>query len=354
MVERRQAHRQRAAESVADHRRQSGQRQPPRRLARVRPGRIRRPHPDGVVHQRRRRRSARCRRWPASACRSCWPSELQLAGERSRPRSTRRRCRTPRQPDFARMARTNGYPSACVGTDGVLRVVFSKRIPQPGRAGRHARVRPNHVRHAQREQLVESQPIDNHSGPGHQFQPAIACTGTRATAVWYDQRSDAAFSYPLLPWVFFPFIVEPMTPPPTHTIDVRAVQTDAAGVFQPRLVDPGLEVPAGVRHGVAGVRAAAVQLPQLCPVRGRAGAVPRGLPRGRCRRIAFTPPLCANAACTQMTGWAFNTFANESPLVHGLWTDNRDVLQTGRTTVDVDRLDELRGAWRRGVHAQRR
>ena len=28
-----------------------------------------------------------------------------------------------------------------------------------------------------------------------------------------------------------------------------------------------------------------------------------------------------------MTGWAFNTFANESPLVHGLWTDNRDVLQ---------------------------
>ena len=41
----------------------------------------------------------------------------------------------------------------------------------------------------------------------------------------------------------------------------------------------------------------------------------------------FTPPLCANAACTQMTGWAFNTFANESPLVHGLWTDNRDVLQ---------------------------
>ena len=36
--------------------------------------------------------------------------------------------------------------------------------------------------------------IDNHPGPGHQFQPAIACTGTRATAVWYDQRNDVAFS----------------------------------------------------------------------------------------------------------------------------------------------------------------
>ena len=39
-----------------------------------------------------------------------------------------------------------------------------------------------------------SAPIDNHAGPGHQFQPAIACTGTRATAIWYDQRGDAAFS----------------------------------------------------------------------------------------------------------------------------------------------------------------
>jgi len=30
-----------------------------------------------------------------------------------------------------RMARTNGYPSACYDTNGQLRVVFSKRIPQP-------------------------------------------------------------------------------------------------------------------------------------------------------------------------------------------------------------------------------
>ena len=246
-----------------------------------------------------------------------WPSQVSTAFDQA----------TLPNPNInlVRMARTNGYPSACVGSDGVLRIAFSKRIPQPG-APAGMRVRPNHLRHAQRKQLVERADRQSCRVPGHQFQPAIACTGTRATAIWYDQRGDAAFSTPLLPWVFFPFIVEPLSPPPSHTVDVRAVQTDASGDVPAGLVHSGLEVSAGVQHGLAGVRAAAIQLPQLCPVRGRPGPVPgdylEAVPKN-----PFTPPLCANAACTQMTGWAFNTFANESPLVHGLWTDNRDVLQ---------------------------
>ena len=128
-------------------------------------------------------------------------------------------------------------------------------------------------------------PIDNHPGPGHQFQPAIACTGTRATAIWYDQRGDAAFSQPLLPWVFFPFIIEPMTPPPTHTVDVRAVQTDAAGVFQPGSSIQVSKYP--LAYDTASQEFVQLQYNFLnfalfgggqCPV-------PRGLPRGRCRRI---------------------------------------------------------------------
>src|SRR5687767_5016717 len=53
-------------------------------------------------------------------------------------------------------------------------------------------------------------------------------------------------------------------------------------------------------------------------------------------RNPFTPPLCANPACTQMTEWAFNTFDNESPIVHTIWSDNRDVLQTSDDVATVD------------------
>jgi HYR domain len=238
------------------------------------------------------------------------------------------------QINFARMARTNGYPSACVGTDGLLRIVFAKRIPQPGApAGmpEFARIMFGTLNGSSWSIAA----IDNHPGPGHQFQPALACTGTRATAIWYDQRSDAAFNYPLLPWVFFPFIVEPMMPPPTHTVDVRAVQTDASGVFQSGSSIQVSKYP--LAYDTASQEFVQLQYNFLNFALFGGGQVPflgdylEVVPKN-----PFTPPLCANAACTQMTGWAFNTFANESPLVHGLWTDNRDVLQTDTDLALID------------------
>ena len=233
-----------------------------------------------------------------------------------------------------RMARTNGYPSACVGSDGVLRVAFSKRIPQPGTS-------PGAIEFARvifgtlNGNNWSFAPIDNHAGPGHQFQPAIACTGTRATAVWYDQRADAAFSQPLMPWVFFPFIIDPIAPPLTHTIDVRAVQTDAAGVFQPGSSIQVSKYP--LAYDTAAQQFVQLQYNFLNFALFGGGQVPflgdylEAVPKN-----PFTPPLCANAACTQLTGWTFNTFANESPLVHGLWTDNRDVLQTSDDIATID------------------
>ena len=164
------------------------------------------------------------------------------------------------------------------------------------RAARRDQVRPNHVRHAQRQQLVGVQrrsttmlvpgTSSSRPSPARAREPRRSGTTSAATS-----RSRP----PLLPWVFFPFIIEPMTPPPTHTIDVRAVQTDAAGVFQPGSSIQVSKYPLAYDTATAAVRAAAVQLPQLCPVRRGDGAVPRGLPRGRAeescsrRRSAPTP-----------------------------------------------------------------
>jgi hypothetical protein len=238
--------------------------------------------------------------------------------------------------NLARMARTNGYPSACVGTDGVLRIAFAKRVPQqpdaPAGALQFARIifgRFNGSSWSFSE-------IDNHPGPGHQFQPSIACTGTRATVVWYDQRNDLAFKQwfenQLLRWVFFPFIAEPTTPPPSRTVDVRAVQTDAAGMFQPGTSIQVSKYP--IAYDTTRQELIQLQYNFLNFAMFGGGRVPflgdylEAVPKN-----VFTPPLCANAACTQMTGWTFNTFANESPLVHGLWTDNRDVLQVSQEAI---------------------
>jgi hypothetical protein len=233
-----------------------------------------------------------------------------------------------------RMARTNGYPSACVGTDGKLRVVFSKRVSQPGApAGsiQFARVMLATLNGT----AWTASPIDNHPGPGHQFQPSISCTGTRATAAWYDQRNDAAFALPPMPWVFFPFIIDPIVPPPAHTIDVRATQSDQNGVFQ-----PGTSIQVSKYPVVFDTTTAAfiqLQFNYLdWPLFG-GGFVPFiGDYMDTTPRNLFTPPLCANQSCSQMTNWAFNDFVNESPILHVLWTDNRDVLQT---TADLGTID---------------
>ncbi len=247
-----------------------------------------------------------------------------------------------------RMARTNGYPSACVGSDGVLRVAYSKRIPQPGApAGRSEFARI--IFATLSGSNWSSAAIDNHAGPGHQFQPAIACTGTRATAIWYDQRGDAAFSQPLLPWVFFPFIIDPMAPPPAHTIDVRAVQTNAAGTFEPGSSIQVSKYP--LAYDTASQQFVQLQYNFLNWALFGGGVVPflgdylEAVPKN-----PFTPPLCANAACTQMTGLGLQHLRQRvAARPRAVDRQPRRAADLGRRR--VDRLDQLRGAGRRCVHA---
>ena len=254
---------------------------------------------------------------------------------------------SPPSDTLHRMARSNGYPSACVGTDGKLRIVFSKRVTQPTSAEY-----PNGWP-IQFARVMLATPsgngwdvtaVDNHSGPGHQFQPSITCTGIRSTVAWYDQRSDIAFQLnplDLLPaaWnlVFFPFIIDPIVPlpPPAHTIDVFAKQTDKFGTFQPNtsirvsnyplVFDTWSKQPIQLQFNF--INAALFgggQVPFL-------GDYNDTLPRN-----VFTPPLCTDETCTALTSWKFNDFADESPIVHVLWTDNRDLLQTRANAGTID------------------
>jgi len=232
-----------------------------------------------------------------------------------------------------RMARTNGYPSACVGTDGVLRVAYSQRITQPpprSSETQFARIMMTSLTGSTWSAPV---PVDNHNGPGHQFQPAIACTGSRTTAVWYDQRQDVLLRNPLMPWLFLPqFIIDPV-PAPAHTVDVRAAQTNAAGAFQPSIQVSKYPL----AYDTSSQQFVQLQYNFINWALFGGGVVPflgdylEAVPRN-----PFTPPLCANAACSQLTPWKFNDFSNESPLVHSLWTDNRDVLQTANDAATID------------------
>ena len=207
------------------------------------------------------------------------------------------------------MARSNGYPSACVGSDGLLRVVFSQRIQQPNapaEAVKFARVMYGRLNSNGTWTIV---PADNFSGPGHQFQPSIACTGTRATidlvrparATWRSAAADAVGVLPVHH--------RRAADPPAHTIDVRAVQTDAAGGFLPDSSVPGLEIPDRVRQQTRGSSCSCSSTSSTLPLFG-GGVVPF---LGDYLEVVPTESFSAaalrsTAACTKMTGWQFNTY----------------------------------------------
>ena len=106
-----------------------------------------------------------------------------------------------------------------------------------------------------------------------------------------------------------------------------AAQTDAAGLFLP---SPAVQVSKyPIAYDSNSGNVIQVQYNYLnFPLFG-GGVVPflgdylEVVPRN-----PFRPPLCLDTACTKTTGWQFNTYDGESPLTQGIWTDNRDVLQS--------------------------
>ncbi|RPJ80797.1 MAG: exo-alpha-sialidase, partial [Acidobacteria bacterium] len=128
-----------------------------------------------------------------------------------------------------RMFRTNGYPTACTDATGVHRIAWSQRGIGPGG---DARVVVSTSTNA--VTWSAPQPVDNHEWRGHQLMPSMACTASGVGLAWYDQRYDNA-AIVFGPAIFGPFIVDPIPPPPAHTLDVRASVTGATGAFAPSI-----------------------------------------------------------------------------------------------------------------------
>ena len=125
---------------------------------------------------------------------------------------------------------------------------------------------------------------------------------------------------------FGSFIIDPIPPPPLHTIDVRAAQTTANGF------GPSIQVS---RYPLI-VNGDNISQAQVFPINWPlfgGGKLPF---IGDYSEIVayntFSPPIGAST-------WTFNDYANESPILHGLWTDNRDVI----APIDSPGFDRLRG-----------
>lgn len=217
----------------------------------------------------------------------------------------------PSNPMF-RMFRTNGYPAMCTDTTGLARIAWSQRGIGPQGDARILVVTSTDGR-----RWSAPAPVDNIAGRGHQFMPAMTCAANTATLLWYDQRFDNAQTL-FGQTIFGPLIADTIPPPPAHTLDVRAIQTDANGQFAP---NTSIQV-SRYDYAFSTDTQQLVQL-EFNPVNWplfSGGQLPFlgdyiDLAPGR----LFQPPV-GNAS------WTYNTDTTSAPVVHATWTDNRDVV----------------------------
>ena len=229
-----------------------------------------------------------------------------------------------------RMARTNGYPSACFGTDGRVRVVFTKRIPQPrSRAKRRARSSSRRIMLATSTGSGWTiHPDRQPSRPGPSV-PAIDRLhgykrhGALVRPAERHRVLAAADAVGLLP-------VRDRSDSPAagaHGRRPRGADRVRTAASPPGPRFRSRQYP--LAYDTASQRFVQLQYNYINWALFGGGVVPfLGDYLEIVPRNPFTPPLCPNAACTELTPWAINDFANESPLTHGIWTDNRDILQT--------------------------
>jgi HYR domain len=228
-----------------------------------------------------------------------------------------------------RMFRTNGYPSACIGTDGIYRVAWSQRVPTPAGDSRiMISTSPDGMTWS------APAPVDPYPYRGHQFMPSIACTANRATLLWYDQRYDNAPAVFGSIWFGF-FIFDPIPPPPSHTIDVRAAQSDPSDAtgetFLPSTqvsryqwaVDttPNPSTPSGI-NGLVQLEFNPVNWPLFA-----GGQIPfLGDYIDLAPARTFNPPVGTSS------GWTYDADPNDTGVLHAAWTDNRDIVQPSPST----------------------
>jgi hypothetical protein len=254
-----------------------------------------------------------------------------------------------------RMFRTNSYPAICAASNGKTYLLWSERIdPSVDRLSRIM-----YASSADGVSWSTPSPVDGASAPGHQFMPAVSCAGNKVTALWYDQRDDAALPITLPVFGVGAFIADLLALTiPARTLDVRSAQltTDAAA---PLAFAPSVKVsryPVGIFN--VGDKLLPLQLQYnlenlplfgggkipfigdyidiipattFLPVSmngGQSGVTPSGTTQKNNSRAT------RNAQAALPNGWEFNTTPAGTPVFHAFWTDNRNVVAGGGLAVD--------------------
>jgi uncharacterized protein YjbI with pentapeptide repeats len=219
--------------------------------------------------------------------------------------------------------RSTGYPTMTFDGDGRSYVAWTTRglaVPDFDPVGGDGRIVVTTSTDGQTWTMPL--PIDEPEQRGHQLMPALEFAQGKVFMLFYDFREDVSR-------VFDRFItdlpVDAVTP--RHSVDVRAAQADAA------------DVPEFTNYSVLdGESTQASRYPFLIlsdaagdPVSQQTQYNPPNLPMFRGGLVPFFGDFIDLAALHFVTdgvgNWDFNTDpANGAPVVHAVWTDNRDVV----------------------------
>lgn len=223
--------------------------------------------------------------------------------------------------------RTTGYPTMTFDGEGRSYIAYATRglaVPDTDPVGGDSRI----VVTTSMDGIswTPAQAIDEPSVPGHQFMPAIEFSRGKVFLLYYDLREDVS-------GMFDRFIVDiPVDlTTPRHSADVRVAQANAAAVlvFTDYSV---LGTAPPVRPSTQGSRYPFLLL-------GSPGAEfsqqmlynPPNLPMFKGGTVPFFGDYVDLAALHFIRNsggnWEFDTDpASGSPVVHAVWTDNRDVV----------------------------
>jgi len=199
--------------------------------------------------------------------------------------------------------RTNTYPALTVDHNGIVYLAWAQRGIGPGGDARIVvSTSGNGVNWS------TPQAVDNHSGPGHQFMPALSYSAGKVTAAWYDQRYDVSQHW-------HSYISDEPGQQYRHTIDIRAAQAAASA-------SPLFEVSAQVSRYLH-LTDADGQLHQVQFSPPNFPMFKEGTTPFHGDYVDLTPaPMFVPVSGG---GWAYNIDGNQSPVFHAAWTDNRNV-----------------------------
>jgi len=117
--------------------------------------------------------------------------------------------------------RTSAFPALAVDPNGIVYGAWSQRGVGP-----NGEARIVIKTYKDRKNYSEPEPVDNHSGGGHQIMPSLTCAGGKLMMTWYDTRKslgnvDADGNY-----TYHPDIADPGPTGYPHTLDVWVAQAE--------------------------------------------------------------------------------------------------------------------------------